>query len=198
MDDIGARRRHEWRGNDHRRDANRPSRAEAAAASVRTRFGSRLATGHAASAVDTAHDSFRHSSPLRTATGRRGGRHSERPGAAHASATSRDWRDRESSNRVGARGFGCVYSGRGVRLASREIHGKLRCAAYLFPARPGPRPGSADKPLPRCCDRLTAGIQRNGGSLNARSLRLCSFSPSRRSSSQASIPIRICSLIARS
>jgi hypothetical protein len=39
---------------------------------------------------------------------------------------------------------------------------------------------------------------RNGGSLNARSLRECSFAPSRRSSLQASMPIRICSLIARS
>jgi hypothetical protein len=38
----------------------------------------------------------------------------------------------------------------------------------------------------------------NGGSLNARSFRECSFAPSRRSSLQASIPIRICSLIARS
>jgi hypothetical protein len=39
---------------------------------------------------------------------------------------------------------------------------------------------------------------RNGGSLNARNLRECSFAPSRRSSLQASMPIRICSLIARS
>lgn len=38
----------------------------------------------------------------------------------------------------------------------------------------------------------------NGGSLNARNLRECSFAPSRRSSLQASIPMRICSLIARS
>jgi hypothetical protein len=45
---------------------------------------------------------------------------------------------------------------------------------------------------------MRSGFYLNGGSSNARSLRLWSLEPSRRSCSQVSIPIRRCSLIARS
>ena len=90
-----------------------------------------------------------------------------------------------------------AFDATGLRAARRRVTGFLVSVSGVSVSAMAILPQKICRCITHRCT-LRSAFYRKGGSSNARSLRLWSLAPSSRSCSQVSIPIRRCSLIARS